>query len=217
MVCECDPEEVTAVDIRDGAIVTTEEIGEVFAGPRLAQHDRQAATAALTPLLNIPRIHRVWVVAAFLLGAMACDTLGDPDAVERAVERALDLAEADKMLFPFLIEPAPGLLDHQARHRTAPSALISEAVDLLARMGRPAAPGEVTRLCEPLTQGETRVLRYLPSNLSSREIASELYLSMNTVKTHQRHLYRKLNARTRGQAVKRARALGLLGPSSRRP
>jgi hypothetical protein len=53
--------------------------------------------------------------------------------------------------------------------------------------------------------------------LSAREIAHELYLSTNTVKTHQRHLYRKLDARTRTQAVERARALGLLTPSSRRP
>jgi LuxR family maltose regulon positive regulatory protein len=157
------------------------------------------------------------VVAAFLLGAITCDALGDPDAVGRAVEHALDLAEAGKMLFPFLIQPAPGLLDHQARYRAAPAALISEAVDLLARVSGPAPPGEPMRPCEPLTQGETRVLRYLPSNLSAREIAHELYLSMNTVKTHQRHLYRKLDARTRTQAVERARALGLLAPPSRRP
>jgi LuxR family transcriptional regulator, maltose regulon positive regulatory protein len=194
----------------DGAC-TNGETGDVFAGPRLG---RQAAPAALTALLDVPRAHRVWVVAAFLPGATTCDALGDPDAIGRAVERALDLAEAGKMLFPFLIQQAPELLDHQARHRAASAALISEAVDLLARAGRPAPPGELTRSGEPLTQGETRVLRYLSSNLSAREIADELYLSTNTVKTHQRHLYRKLDACTRTQAVERARALGLLGPSS---
>jgi LuxR family maltose regulon positive regulatory protein len=60
------------------------------------------------------------------------------------------------------------------------------------------------------------VLRYLPTNLSAREIADELYVSVNTVKTHQRHLYQKLGARGRSQAVERARALGLLAPSARR-
>ena len=60
------------------------------------------------------------------------------------------------------------------------------------------------------------MLRYLPANLSTWEIANELYLSMNTVKTHQHHLYRKLDVRTRTQAVEWARALGLLAPSSRR-
>jgi len=186
------PEEVTAVDIED----------------------------ALTPLLGVPEAQRVWVVAAFLLGAITGDALGDPDAAVRAVERALDLAEAGTMLFPFLSQPAPGPTYHQARPGAASAALISQAVDLLARAGGPAPPGELTRPAdpgEPLTDGETRVLRYLSSHLSAREIAHELYLSTNTVKTHQRHLYRKLDARTRTQAVERARALGLLTPSSRRP
>ena len=66
-----------------------------------------------------------------------------------------------------------------------------------------------------LAHGEIRVLYYLPTNLSAREIACELYLSVNTVKTHQRHLYQKLGACIRSQAVERARALGLLRPSSR--
>lgn len=66
-----------------------------------------------------------------------------------------------------------------------------------------------------LTRGETRVLRYLPTHLSAREIAVELYLSPNTVKTHQRHLYEKLGAHSRAQAVERARALGLLTRPSR--
>ncbi|HJY03102.1 MAG TPA: LuxR C-terminal-related transcriptional regulator, partial [Streptosporangiaceae bacterium] len=52
---------------------------------------------------------------------------------------------------------------------------------------------------------------------SAREIAGELYLSVNTVKTHQRHLYQKLGARSRTQAVERARTLGLLAsPAHRR-
>jgi len=60
------------------------------------------------------------------------------------------------------------------------------------------------------------VLHYLPTNLSAREIGDELYLSVNTVKTHQRHLYQKLGVRSRTQAVDRARALGLLAPASRK-
>ena len=66
-----------------------------------------------------------------------------------------------------------------------------------------------------LTHSETRILHYLPTNLSAREIAAELYLSVNTVKTHERHLYAKLGARSRTQAVAQARALGLLAPSPR--
>jgi LuxR family transcriptional regulator, maltose regulon positive regulatory protein len=127
------------------------------------------------------------MVAAFLLGTIARDALGDPDAA-----RAL-------------------------RHPTVGATLISETAELLARAGRPVSPpAKPTRHLDALTYGETRVLHYLPTNLSAREIASELYLSVNTVKTHQRHLYQKLGARSRTQAVKQARALGLLASSARR-
>ena len=67
-------------------------------------------------------------------------------------------------------------------------------------------------MAEPLSQGETRVLRYLPTNLSAPEIARELSLSVHTVRTHVRHLFAKLGAHGRTEAVARARALGLLAP-----
>jgi LuxR family maltose regulon positive regulatory protein len=54
------------------------------------------------------------------------------------------------------------------------------------------------------------VLRLLPGEESLREIASTLYLSLNTVKTHSRSIYRKLGATSREQAVERGRELGLL-------
>ena len=59
-------------------------------------------------------------------------------------------------------------------------------------------------------------MRYLPSNLKAPEIAAELFVSTNTVRTHLRHIYAKLDAHDRGEAVARARALGLLAPSLRR-
>jgi LuxR family maltose regulon positive regulatory protein len=74
----------------------------------------------------------------------------------------------------------------------------------------------VRGLDEQLTDSETRVLRYLPTNLTGPEIAAELWLSVNTVSTHTRHLYAKLGVHSRHEAVDRARALGLLAPSARR-
>jgi LuxR family transcriptional regulator, maltose regulon positive regulatory protein len=56
------------------------------------------------------------------------------------------------------------------------------------------------------------VLRYLPTHLSAPEIAHELYVSTNTVKTHMRHLYAKLGTHRRAETI--ARALGLLAPSA---
>jgi LuxR family maltose regulon positive regulatory protein len=58
------------------------------------------------------------------------------------------------------------------------------------------------------------VLRFLPTNMSRTEIARELYLSVNTVNTHMRNIYAKLDARDRSTAVERARELRLIDSSS---
>ena len=63
---------------------------------------------------------------------------------------------------------------------------------------------------EPLTERETDVLRMLQGTLSLRDIGRELYLSPNTIKTHTRTLYRKLEVSDRQDAVSRGRELGLL-------
>jgi LuxR family maltose regulon positive regulatory protein len=59
------------------------------------------------------------------------------------------------------------------------------------------------------------VLRYLPTNLSAREIGRELSVSLNTVRTHSRHIFAKLGVHRRTEAA--TRALGLLAPSPARP
>jgi LuxR family transcriptional regulator, maltose regulon positive regulatory protein len=68
-------------------------------------------------------------------------------------------------------------------------------------------------LRDELSEAELRVLRYLPSNLKAPEIAAELFVSTNTVRTHLRHIYAKLDAHSRSEAVARARELGLLAQS----
>ena len=207
---------LTALDERERE---TGEMRIALAVLRLAQDDPPAAIAALASVLDgsASLSNPVWVVQAFLLEATARDAIGDPGSAQRALERALDLAEPDGVLLPFLLHPAPDLLERHRRHRTAHAALISEILNLLAGKNRTSPPGGVRALREPLTQAETRVLRYLPTSLSAPEIAGELYLSVNTVKTHMRHLYDKLGTHRRHEAVEQARALGLLAPSTRRP
>ena len=189
-----------------------------LASLRLARDDPQGATVALAPLLDDSALAmrpRVWPVQALLVEAIARDVLGDAGRAERALERAFDLAEPESLVLPFLLYPAPGLVERHRRLGTSHVALISEVLDLLSGKA-PASPTAASELLrEPLTQSETRVLRYLPTNLSAPEIAGELHLSLNTIRTHMRHLYAKLGVHTRGEAVERARGFGLLAPSSR--
>jgi LuxR family transcriptional regulator, maltose regulon positive regulatory protein len=112
-----------------------------------------------------------------------------------------------------VLHPAPDLLERQARQRTAHPALIADILSLLAGRKLAPPPAGPPPPLEPLSDSEIRVLRYLPTNLSMRQIGSELYVSHNTVRTHVGHLYGKLGTHTRAEAVARARALGLLAPS----
>src|SRR5262249_32792276 len=141
--------------------------------------------------------------------ALARDALGESRAAAHALERALDLAEPDGAVIWFLLHPTQDLLERHGGHRTQHASLIAEILDLLAG-GSPAAPSQP--MPEPLSGSEMRVLRYLPTHLSVSEIATELSVSRNTVKTHTRHLYRKLGVNGRAEAVSRARASGLLAP-----
>jgi LuxR family maltose regulon positive regulatory protein len=63
---------------------------------------------------------------------------------------------------------------------------------------------------DPLSDREREVLRHVSGMLSTAEVASQMYISVNTVKTHLRNVYRKLAASHRGEAVRRARQLGLI-------
>ena len=183
---------------------------------RLAQHDPDAALSALGPVLD-GSVRLGWptqLVEAFLLAAVARETLGDLDAADVALERALDQAEADGALLWFLLHPVPGLIERRGGHRTAHGALIAEIKDLLGARDLACPPAGPRPLAEPLSDSELRVLRYLPTNLTGPEIARELSVSANTVRTHVRHLYLKLGARRRAEAVDRARDLGLLAPSA---
>jgi LuxR family transcriptional regulator, maltose regulon positive regulatory protein len=203
----------------------TGEMRVTVAALRLAEGDPRAAALTLGPVIDgsAPVMYRVGVSEALVLEAAARDALGDPSAAERALERALDIAEPDGAVLPFLLHPVRGLLERHPRHRSAHSSLISEILGLLAGSGATGGPpvqeglgGSSARLAEPLSESETRVLRYLPTDLSAREIADDLFLSWYTVKTHMRHLYTKLGTHTRHETVERARALGLLAPSPRR-
>jgi LuxR family maltose regulon positive regulatory protein len=182
----------------------------------LAEQNPSAAKEALAPVLDgsifcPPRL----LVEAFILDAVALDLQDETRAAEAAVERALDLAEPDGLVWPFVVAPAFDLLSRLPAHRTAHAALLKDILDV--REG--SLPSErdegAIPVLQGLSEGELRVLRLLPSNLPAAEIGRELYLSFHTVKTHMRHIYAKLGVHSRTEAVELARRLGLLAPSSR--
>ncbi|MFJ4654424.1 LuxR C-terminal-related transcriptional regulator [Nocardia sp. NPDC088792] len=174
------------------------------------------AIATLAPVLDgsLPVIWPGRVAEVFLLEAIAREALGDTAAAEVAVERALDAAEPDGAVLCFLLHPVSDLLERRARHGTGHAALIAEIQSLLA--GRQPQPAALQPPLEALSDSEIRVLRYLPTHLSTPDIARELSVSPNTVKTHMRNLYIKLGVHRRDEAVGHARALGLLAPAHRR-
>jgi LuxR family transcriptional regulator, maltose regulon positive regulatory protein len=193
------------------------ETRAALAAIQLAEHDARGAIDVLAHVLagTAPIVRDFSVINGLLLDALARDALGDAKAAEDDVERALDLAEPDALILPFLIVPARHLLERHPRHRTAHAALLANVLDVLAGSPLRARRPDLEDLTEELTESEIRVLRYLPSNLSAPEIAAEIFLSTSTVKTHMRHIYEKLGAHRRTEAVDLARVRGLLGPSAR--
>jgi LuxR family transcriptional regulator, maltose regulon positive regulatory protein len=171
-----------------------------------------AATQALPPWVDGGTREVLPVrLDAGLVEALAARRLGEDRRATRALERVLQLAEPEgyRRVFTGAGTPVRDLLIAHLDSGTAYWSLVS---DLIAATGTapepdptgPAAPGE------PLTERERTVLRYLQSILSNVEIASELSLSVNTVKTHVRNIYRKLAATGRRDAIRKARELRLL-------
>jgi LuxR family maltose regulon positive regulatory protein len=183
---------------------------------RLADDAPEEALDALAPLLDGPpkALNPRWAtVHALLFDAAARDRLHDRAGAEASIERALELAERDGVVLQFALAPVRELLERHPRHRTSHAALLDTILGVLA--GRSPTARETEPLTEELSEAELRVVRYMPSNLTAPEIAAELCVSPNTVRTHLRHVYAKLGVHSRGEAVARARDLGLLAPSPR--
>jgi LuxR family maltose regulon positive regulatory protein len=178
----------------------------------LAEDNPAAALSALASVLDgtAPVIGYTTVVEAHLLAGLAHRQVGDKRAANLAAERALGLAEADRLVLPFAMTGSAGLLEALPRHETAHAALLADILDVLHGSAPAAKDQHASPQTEELSPTELRVLRYLPTNLSRPEIASELSVSPNTVSTHIRRIYAKLGVADRSAAVRRARELRLL-------
>ena len=178
----------------------------------LADGDPAGALGAVRDVLDgtAPVVGYVTVVEAHLLAGLAYRELGDQRAANQATERALALAEADRLVLPFAMTGSGELLEALPRHQTAHAALLTDILDLIRGSSPTPEDRHPSRSAEELSASELRVLRYLPTNLSRPEIATELSVSVNTVSTHIRSIYAKLGADDRSAAVHRARELRLL-------
>ena len=196
----------------DAELAGSAEIGNARAAIGLAEGSPAAALAAVQDVLNgiAPAIGYVTVVETNLLAALAHRELGDQRAATAATERALALAEPDRLILPFAMTGTLELLEAMPRRETAHAALLTDILDVMHGSSIPPANEYSLAAIEQLSPSELRVLRYLPTNLSRPEIASELSVSVNTVNTHIRNIYAKLQAQDRSSAVQRAREMRLL-------
>jgi LuxR family transcriptional regulator, maltose regulon positive regulatory protein len=160
-----------------------------YAAALLGQHRAEAAAEPAHRAVQLAEGggSRIELAFAEAIAARVHAALGRADDAARLVERARARAEA-------------------CEHAGLLTALVERAgLELRRRRAAVAAAGE------SLTAQELAVLRLLPDDLSLREIGQRLFVSLNTIKTHVRAIYRKLGATTRNEAVTRARAAGLLG------
>ena len=180
----------------------------VVAKAKLMLDQPDAAFDMLRPVAVTSLPFRGAVIEASVLAAVAADRMHRDTAAMAAITDAVDLAHDVGTVRPFLAG-GPRVTALLARHRHVVARHLDFTRGLIentssGRIDPPPAP------VDGLTERELAVLTYLPTMLKSVEIAADLYVTVNTVKTHQRSIYRKLGVTSRRDAVDRARDLKLL-------
>jgi LuxR family transcriptional regulator, maltose regulon positive regulatory protein len=168
-----------------------------------AQHSVRSVLTATSTLVS-----RYSLLEAMLFDARIAQLKGDPGRALEMISSAIELAQDDIVLPFFAMQGvfASLLARHPAVAAKWPLLPAGVPVDEVMPGGRPA-PAD---LPDPLTEREHAALRFLATGLSTAEIADEMCLSVNTVKTHLAAIYRKLAASRRKEAVLRARELELI-------
>jgi LuxR family maltose regulon positive regulatory protein len=181
----------------------------------LAAGDTQAAERALAAGVASPDESPAPVrLEGWLVDARLSYGVGDGVRGRRSLERALRLGQPERLRLAFAMERTwihPVLrrdpeLAHAYQDLLEPRQITTSKVPA----PRPDPDQPTPLIVEPLSDREREVLRLLSAMLSTAEIGTEMYISVNTVKTHLRSIYRKLSAARRGEAVRRARELKLI-------
>jgi LuxR family maltose regulon positive regulatory protein len=180
----------------------------------LARGDSAAALAELEPLCRQveEKGHRDLRLRVIVLQALARRANGEKDEALRLLGEALALGEPNGFIRTFIDEGSPmaGLLAEAAAQGIMPG---YAAALLDAFREPPPAPGRLLpggSLVEALTRRELEVLQLVAQGLSNEEISERLFLSLSTVKGHNRNIFDKLQVQRRTEAVARARELRLL-------
>ena len=181
----------------------------------LASGDHEAARRVLDTVAESLTEEQIGL-AGWLADARLSYRTGDSERGRQSLERALRLAKPEQIGLPFVMERAwiRQLLRRDSELADAYRDILEPGLAGPAAASAPkdhSADGQATPLViERLSEREREVLVHLSGMLSTAEIATEMYLSVNTVKTHLRSIYRKLSVAHRSEAVRRARRLELI-------
>jgi LuxR family transcriptional regulator, maltose regulon positive regulatory protein len=151
-------------------------------------------------------------VAWLLADARLSYRIGDSARGRRSLERALQLARPEQVRLPFAMERTwiRPVLRRDTELARAYGDLLEPGPAAFSQEGQQPEGAAAPRVVEKLSEREREVLIHLSELLSTAEIAAEMYLSVNTVKTHLRSIYRKLSVAHRSDAVRCARQLDLI-------
>jgi LuxR family transcriptional regulator, maltose regulon positive regulatory protein len=178
-----------------------------------AAGDGANARRVLAPALAVGEAPERVQLQAWLVDARLSYGSGDDVRGRRSLASALRLAEREQLRLPFVLERGwiGPLLRRDPDLARAHRRLFTPARRHDQPPARPGPPEPATvTAVEPLTEREREVLRHVSGMLNTAEVASEMYISVNTVKSHLKSIYRKLAAAHRGEAVRRARQLELI-------
>jgi len=196
-----------ALGALEGLAVARVEATVAAARALVAKRRDEQALLTLEPLTSTTRPfdHLRTQVEAWILAAVAADRMDDHERALSSLARALDLAAPVDLRAPFLanVTLLTGMIDRYSWQLAGTSAYAAELLDDLH-------PEECPVFVEPLTSRERAVLEYLPTMMTNTEIARQLLVSVNTVKTHLKAVYRKLGVARRREAVLRAKQLEIL-------
>jgi LuxR family transcriptional regulator, maltose regulon positive regulatory protein len=195
---------------RDDPLEAAVALAHVWVTAEEDDNARRVLAPALAAHNDAPERVRL---QAWLADAQLSYHSGDHGRGHRSLAAALRVAEREQLRLPFVlerswIEPA---LQHDPELASAHQCLLVPAPSREQLPAAPSVPKQAAILVvEPLTEREREVLQHISRMLNTAEVASEMYISTNTVKTHLRSIYRKLAAAHRGEAVRRARELELI-------